>query len=228
MSVPGPVVPGGRSVGSDPRSAVQFLVRSLGTLDVNGATQVLDDAFTNQSVETICQTLIGPALLRLQELNAHKEVTQPSLLFAINLIKGRLFRLFDIVHEYRDAPLTFVACGPSEAQELDALMLALFWRRAGLRVVYFGQSVDGNALVEEAKVARPRVIGLTLSSTARLRLVTHMARSLERLHAPQPQLVLVGTGLARYTRDQLRHVGGIYLGTTPGDATQQLRQVLRP
>lgn len=204
---------------------VQPLLHGFSMLNTAAVMQILDEALMTRSVETTCGTLIAPALARVGELWIRNDTIQPEALFAINVFKSRLFRLFDVLHEHRDAPLTFVASGPDDVHELDALMLALFWRRAGLRVVYFGQNVDGPSLIERIRRHHPRVMALTLSSTARTRLVTRFVRDVERLEAPRASVCFVGSAMARHP-ELHRKVGGVYLGSDPKQATHQVRQLL--
>ncbi|HKD74736.1 MAG TPA: cobalamin-dependent protein [Ktedonobacterales bacterium] len=206
-------------------SFMQPLMHAFAMLNTAAVTQILDEALMSRSVETTCATLIAPALARVNELWVRGDVILPEAQFAINIFKSRLFRLFDVLHEHRDAPLTFIACGPDDIHEIDALMLALFWRRAGLRVVYFGHDVDGPLLVETSRRHHPRVVALTLSSTARSRLLTRFVRSVDHLESPRPLVGFVGPILARHPEMQ-RKIGGVYLGVDSRQATHQVRQLL--
>ena len=204
---------------------IQPLLHGFSLLNTAAVMQILDEALMTRSVETTCATLITPALARVSELWIHNDVIQPEALFAINVFKSRLFRLFDVLHEHRDAPLTFVASGPSDLHELDALMLALFWRRAGLRVVYFGQNIDGVSLVERVHRHHPRVVALTIAAPTRTRMINRFVRDVARLEAPRASVGFVGSFLARHPEMQ-RKFGGIFLGVDPNQATHQVRQLL--
>jgi methanogenic corrinoid protein MtbC1 len=212
----------------DLRGMAQPLLNAFTQLDVNAAGRILDEAFLSQhhTTESVCTSLLTPVVARINELWVRKDEIQPAGLFGLNVIKGRLYHFFDSLREHRDAPLTFVASGPDEPHEVDALMLALFWRRLGLRVVYFGQGINGMSLVNEARRQNPRVVALTLSTTARLRLVTHVTHEIGKLDAPRPHLCLVGAALAR-NADLQRKIGGVYLGADAYEATHHVRQILR-
>ncbi len=210
----------------DPRQLVQPLVQSFAALDASSAAGILDDALVHTSIETTCLTLIAPALARVQELWVRKNDIAPEGLFGMNVLRGRLFRFFDTQPEHRDGSLAFVAAGPGEPHELSALMVALFWRRMGLRIVFFGQGVTGIGIVENARKLRPRVIALTLSTAARAQMIRRMSEDLQRLDTPIPSLCLIGEILAR--EPSLRKkTGGIYIGSDPAEATMQVRQIVR-
>jgi hypothetical protein len=210
----------------DLRGMVQPLLQAFTLYDVSTASRILDDAFLSRSVETTCATLIVPVLRRIREVWVRKDTVQPEGLFALNMLRGRLFRLFDVLPENGNAPLTFVAAGPGESDELEALMLALFWRRIGLRVVFFGQGATGHGIVEAVRKQRPRVIALTVSTAAFAKLIGQVAHEVQRLD-PHPHFCLVGEILERNSGLQ-RKAGGTFLGRDAGDATVHVRELLRP
>lgn len=210
----------------DLRTLVQPLMQAFAMLDAPTASRLLDDAFMSRSVETTCLTLVAPALARIQELWMRKDEPLAEGLFGMNVLRSRLFRLFDVLPENTNAPLTFVATGPDEPHEINALMLALFWRRIGLRVVYFGQGATGQAIVASARKLRPRVIGLTVTTPARARLIGQVNTEISKFDSPRPSVCLIGDVLARDPALR-KKMGGIYLGADAGEATQQVRQFLR-
>ncbi len=210
----------------DLRMMVQPLLRALGQFDAIGAAQLLDEALMSGSVESVCSALLTPAITRINELWVRGDTIAPEGLFAVNTIKSRAFRLFDVVREHREPPLVCVACGPNEPHELDALVLALCLRRAGLRVAYLGQQVTGAILVDFARKQRPRAIALTLSSAARARLVAQMAREIARIDGARPRLCLTGAGLAR-NPDLRRRIDAIFLGVDPVEVTNAVVRLLR-
>ncbi len=227
--IAGGAIPGMSNVGGQVAlvDMVNPLTRALQLLDVYNATGIMDQAFSSHPVNEVCQVLISSAMTRVTELIQQREMSRPELLFAINFFKSRLFRIFDTTPIIPEAPLTFIACGPDEPHEIDALMLAVFWRRSGLRVIYFGQEVDAEGLVAEARQHMPRLLALTLQSTARLKLVRHLANNLRNVHKEHPpKLVLVGQALARHAELRQRS-GGLFLGATPGEATQNVAAILR-
>lgn len=212
----------------DLRVMIHPLLNAFTRLDVHTVSRILDDAFMNPNAtqEHVCAALITPLIARINEVWVRNDEILPPGLFAINMLRGRLSRFFDQLIENRDAPLTFIATGPSEPHDLDALMLALFWRRMGLRVVYFGATITGQGLMAEVRHHRPRIVALTLSGTQRLRLVSSVAREIDKMEMPKPSFCLVGAPLARNAELQ-RKTGGIYLGEDANEATHYVRQVLR-
>ena len=200
-------------------------MNAIAAFDTAAATALLDEAFSSRSVETACLTLITSALAQLYELYTRRDETLPEGLFGMNLLRGRLFRLLDVLPETPNAPLAFISAGPGEPHELDALILAIFWRRAGVRVVFFGEGVSGQGLVESARKAKPRVVALTVSSATRARIVGQVAAEFARMANPQINFGLVGDILRRNSVLR-KKMGGIYLGADPGEATQLVRRML--
>jgi|GEM_PF-5908196 len=201
------------------------LMQAFAFLDTVTVTRHLDDVLMMQSIESVCQTLITPLLNRIDEIWVRKDTVQTEALFAITMLKARLFRIFDMVPEAVDAPVIFLACGPDEPHEIDALMAAVIWRRAGLRVVYFGQHVDGTMLTEAVTRHKPRVVVISLSSLNQIKLITRCIRDIEQ--NPAVAMCLIGSALNR-NPEQHQRIGGIFLGTDPVQAIQHIQQLARP
>jgi hypothetical protein len=209
----------------DLRMMVHPLLQALSQFDAAIAGHIMDDALVSRSIELVCQSLWLPAIARINELWVRPSGVLPEGLFAINVLKARLFRHFDMSGEHRGAPLTCIASGPGDQHELEALMTALLWRRAGLRVLYLGGEASVPILVEVARRAQPRIVALTMASAARARLIRQLSRDLEHLPA-RPQLCVIGAAPAR-SPDLARRLGALCLGANPLEATPRARQLLR-
>ena len=66
------------------------------------------------------------------------------------------------------APRVLVACPEDERHDLGALALALFLRRAGLRVAYLGADVPASALVDATRSASFAALCLSVTGVASL------------------------------------------------------------
>ena len=140
-------------------------------------------------------------------------------------MRGFLYSHFHAAAESPQAPLVFVGCGQREFGDLSALMVALFWRNAGLRVVYLGQDAGGADLVEQARLRRPGLVALLVADSARVRALSRVARDLHALPHPRPIVAFGGPIFARHPELQ-RKVVGIYLGDDATTATWQVRRLL--
>lgn len=213
------------SVSRDLRMLMHPLLHALSQFDAVAAGQIMDDALISRSMELVCQSLWLPTISRIDELWVRPNGVTSEGLFAINTLKARLFRHFDAMNEHRGAPLTCIACGPSEPHELYALMTALLWRRAGLRVIYLGLNANVPIIHDVAQRVHPRIVALTMSTAGRSRLVRQLARDLERLPV-RPHMCVIGSAPA-HAPDLAKRLGAVFLGGDPVTATPRARQLLR-
>jgi MerR family transcriptional regulator, light-induced transcriptional regulator len=207
------------------RNMVPQLLRAFVTFDTYTANRVVDEALSSRSVETVSVGLLQPALARVGELWSRHEMSIPEEHYAVNFVRGRLFSIFSTTVERFDGPLAIVACGPRELHDIGALMLAMFWRRAGLRVVYLGQDVDGPALVQDVRMRRPRLVCVSVMAPQRVRALARIARDIVHLDAPTPTFAYSGAPFARNPELQ-RRVSGVYLGDDPATATWHAMRLL--
>jgi methanogenic corrinoid protein MtbC1 len=224
---PGSVrVSGGPAMhGRDLRLLVPQLVYAFANLDTSGANHILNEAISARSVESVCINLLQPALARVMDLWASRQMSTPEERFATNYVRAHLFSIFHRTPERTDGPLAFVGSGPREQNETGALMLAAFWRRAGMRVVYLGPDMDGNALVEEARTRRPTLIALWISTPQRVRSLARLAKQIAQMEGSRPMLGFYGPIFLRNPELQ-RKVPGVYLGDDAATATFHLTNLL--
>ncbi|SRR5579875_1703118 len=211
--------------GRELRASVAPLIRTFAAFDTLGANRILREALTSHTVESICVALLAPALARLSDLQTRSEVTPPEEQFGVNYVRGFLYSVFHQTPERSRAPLVVVGCGPKDVADINALLLAVFWRRAGARVAFLGQDVDANSLVKEVDRLRPALIALSVSTSQRVRALTRMAKAIEQLPAPRPIFAYCGLAFTRNPELQ-RKVNGVYLGDDAGVATWHLRRLL--
>jgi hypothetical protein len=185
----------------------------------------MNEALGSRSVETVCMGLLLPALARISDLTSKHEMSRPEEQFAVNFAKSFLHAVYYRTPERNDGPLTFVSCGPKELSEVYALTLAVFWRRAGLRVIYLGQDIGAESLVEEVRKRRPTLVSLTVTTSQRIRSLARLVKAINQLDAPRPFVGFSGPVFVRNT-DLQRKVNGIYLGDDAATATWHVTNLL--
>jgi hypothetical protein len=211
--------------GRELRVLLPQFIRAFSNFDTPVANYILTEALSSRSVETVCLGLVLPALTRLSDLNSRHEISAPEERFALNYAKSFLFSILYRTPERNDGPLTFIGCGPKELSEINALTLAVFWRRAGLRVIYLGQDIGADSLVEEVRKRRPALVSLTVTTTQRIRSLARVAKVLSQLDAPRPFVGFSGPIFVRNPELQ-RRVSGVYLGDDPATATWHVTNLL--
>jgi methanogenic corrinoid protein MtbC1 len=219
----GPGAPQAR--GRELRLLLPQFIRAFNAFDTIGANRIINEALNSRSVEMICLGLLLPALTRISDLTARHEASTPEERYALNYARSFLFSVFYRTVERPDGPLVFVCCGPKEMSEISALTLAVFWRRAGLRVAYFGADMDAGSLIEEVRKRRPALVSLSVSATQRIRSLARLVKALNQLDAPRPYVGFSGPIFVR--NPELQHkVNGIYLGDDASAATWHVTNLL--
>ena len=202
------------------------LLQAFKSMDTHAANGVMGEVFAgNRTVESVCVNLLQPALMRITDLYARHTMTSPEHHFALNYVRGLLFAFFQKAPERFDAPLVIVGCGQKDLDDTASLMLAVFWRRAGLRVVFLGQDVDAPELVTEARQRRPALLGLTISTPQRVRSLDRLAKEIGQMESPRPIFAFGGPVFVRHPELQ-RKVTGVYLGDDASTATWHVRNLL--
>jgi methanogenic corrinoid protein MtbC1 len=217
--------PESSNANSNLRALVRPLLNAFGALDTASAHEVMTEALSTFSVESVCVGLLQPAVNRIVDLWAHRQMTMPEERFALAYIRGFLYSHFHAAVERPDAPLVFIGCAPNESNDLSALMLATFWRQAGMRIIYLGPDVDGDQLVQEARARRPALIALTITVPQRVRALARIGRELQQLPAPRPIFAYGGPVFTRNPELQ-RKVNGVYVGDDVTTATWHVRRLL--
>lgn len=210
---------------SDLNSLAPLLVKAFGNLDTATANRVIAEAMQGRTIENVCIGLIQPALARVNELWSRRDMTLYEDRFATMYVRSLLSTFFQTSPERADAPEVFIGCGPRELNEMHAMMLAVFFRRAGLRVVYLGPNLEDASLMEEIRIRRPAVVTLSIATTQRLRSLARFARQVSQLDAPRPIMTFGGPVFA-HNPDLCSKVIGVYLGDDAAVSTYHIKNLL--
>ena len=213
--------------GRDLRALLPQLIRAFVNLDTQTANHIISDAMVSRTIETVGINLLQPALNRISDLSAHHDLSAPEEHFAMNYVRGLLFAHLRETPENASGPLVIVSCGPRELDDIPPLMLAVYWRRVGLRVIYLGQDMDGDSLVELARLRRPALMYLSASTAQRIRSLVRIGRRLAQLDKPRPNFAFGGPIFTRNPELQRKVSNvGVYLGDDAATMTWHVTKLL--
>jgi MerR family transcriptional regulator, light-induced transcriptional regulator len=118
-----------------------------------------------------------------------------------------------------------VGCAPGELHEIGPLMLALFLRRAGLRVAFVGQMTELESLVDTVKTQQPAVVLLSAALREHVEQLIAVGRRLAELPDPRP---IFGFGGRAFAGDPelAARVPGLFLGADAQEAAHSVRERL--
>lgn len=219
-----PAVPAAsESLALDELSAT--LLRQFVNLDEAGALQTMTQAFAVYSIEDMCISLFTPTLVRIGELWSEGVVSVTVEHFASALIRGRLESLYRSAPQMTTGPLVLVGCAPGELHDLGSLMLALFLRRAALRVVYLGQSVEVTSLIATVERFRPAGLALSVALPAHVETAIEVGHRLSAL-GDLPTKYFVGGQAFVSEANLVRRAHGSYLGMNAHEAALEIKRRL--
>jgi methanogenic corrinoid protein MtbC1 len=227
-AVAAPRVPDAATSGvrSLPVLADEMLI-CLERMDEPTAGQLMTEALGLYTVEQVVEELAYPLLVEVGERWARGEWSVAQEHFASAFIRVRLANLLHGSPYNAGGRLALVACAPDELHEIGALVIALYLRRNGYRVVYLGQNVPLDSLVSMVGTLRPAVICCSAArpdTAANLRPLDSLIAEMSRQAGYRP--VLVYGGLV-FNRQPLlaEQMGAVYLGAAAGAAVARVREL---
>ncbi len=207
------------------RPYVPQLLQSFARFDTARASAVLAEAMRRVGVENVCIGLVQPAIARISELWSKSELSNPEERFALNYLRGFMYSVYHSTQEPIGAPFVVVGCAPNESSDFGALLLAVLWRRAGMRVAFVGRGIDGDQLLQQNWPITPALIALTANSSQRIRALARIGKRVAELPSPQPIFAFCGPVFVR-NPELRRKLTGVYLGDDAVTATRYARQLL--
>ena len=172
----------------------QQLVEALLALDASRAEGVLSEAFAHYPLDDVCLKLIQPAFVTIGAGWHAGTVSVGQEHFATQLVRRRLQALLGI-YDIVDGHSTIVAaCAPGEQHDMGLLILALMLVRRGYRLIYLGQDVPIDGLLQVVEQVRPDLVCLSATSEATFDATAPVAERLRSLSRP-PIVVVGGQGV---------------------------------
>jgi len=201
------------------------LIREFTALDESAASRTIAQALAIYPVEEVCLSLLTPTLAEIGRRWAAGEASITVEHFGSAVARAQLDGLFRSAAMGASGPLALVGCAPGEQHELGALMLALFLRRAGLRVVYLGQNLETDDLFNAISVYRPACVVLSAALAPQAQALIAVRRQLRALSEPRPALFFGGQAFSA-APELAAQAADSYLGMNACDAAHIIRQRL--
>ena len=198
------------------------LLRCLGQFDEAAARRVIALAVAVHPVEDVCLHLLAPVLHTVGQRWADGRLNCIVEHFSVALVRAQLESLFRESSDATDGPLVLVGCAPGELHELGPLMLALFLRRAGLRVAYLGQNVEAVSLIETVRAHAPAVVALSAALPRHVTALAALGEHIATLPRPRPLFVLGGQAFAPDS-ELAAQVVGTYPHNDPRELARELK-----
>ncbi len=186
------------------------LVEAFNQLDESLASMIMGSMLAIYPLDQVCAELITPTMWQIGQLWADGAITVSVEHFASNFFRALLSNLMHVTPIPTSAPTAIVCCAPGEPHELAPLMLALFLRRSGIRVVYLGQNIEIEGLLQSVRKISPTLLCISLTMPAYLSSLIELAHKLEELPQPRPIFAFGGQVFA-YNTHVIPQIPGVYL-----------------
>jgi methanogenic corrinoid protein MtbC1 len=197
------------------------LMGALVAFDQRSAEQVWSEACSVYSTEMVCTELLMPVQIAVGEGWHRGEVSVAAEHFSSRFVEGKLITLLTSYVDNQSGPLAVIGCAQAEMHELGAIMLALFMRWAGFRVIYLGQNIPNSTIEETIRQLRPQIIGLSATTVEAAHNLTEVGQIVARIEPPRPSFIF--GGMAFYERPDLR--GRIHGQFLEGDVRKIVRDL---
>jgi DNA-binding transcriptional MerR regulator len=180
-----------------PEALVRTQIEATRRYDEAAVDAALTTAFSHSTADRVLLDVIAPALVEVGELWAQGEIPVAAEHFYSNIVRRRLLGLLAAQPAVAPRITAALACLPGEQHELGLLMLALFLRWAGARVLYFGTDLPVGDFIRLAKVRHVDAICLSAGASAEWRTLHDLARLLPE-NSPAPRIFLGGAAAGTF------------------------------
>jgi MerR family transcriptional regulator, light-induced transcriptional regulator len=208
------------------RTVRERLIEAFQRLDENTSNTLMASMLAIYPVELICTELITPTMWQIGDWWEEGKITVSVEHFSSNFFRGLLDNLLHVTPHPQSGPLVIVCCAPGEPHELAPLMLTLFLRRAGIRVIYLGQSIEIPGLLHTIRQLSPALVCASLTMPVYLATLIDLARQIERMRGPHPLFAFGGQVFVHYTH-LISQVPGMYLSGDLETSVAQIRRMIK-
>jgi methanogenic corrinoid protein MtbC1 len=194
-----------------PQELSAAVVQAALAFDSSALERAISQALAAHPLELVCLEVVQPALVELGERWHRGEISPAEEHFATALVRRRLEQLSAILETGSGRPLVVLGAAPGEQHEIGALIMSLFLRRRGMRVIYLGADVSLDAVLEISGRLHPDLICLSASTPPAADAVRQVGQALARLDPPGPHLAFGGRA---FQNDPAlaQGIAGTYLG----------------
>ena len=206
-----------------PSALSDDLLNALMAFDEARADALLSEAFAIYPVEQVAEEILTPSLVEMGERWHRGEATVVQEHFATATLRRRLSVMFHAYDQPAAGPLAITGSAPTEWHDVGILLVSLALRRNGWRVIYLGQNVPTDQLLQEIRRLHPDLVCLSATTREGAMSLTQVYAEVAALPAPRPRLVFGGRAfnLAPDLRDRFT---GAYVSASARDLIAALKQ----
>jgi len=191
--------------------------------DEIAAEQVLNQAFSLFPIESVCTQVLQRGMSEIGELWFENKLSVQQEHFASSLAMRRLDALLSASPAPTRKETILVGCPADEWHTFTPLLLSLFLRRRGYKVIYLGANVPADRFIETVNDTNANLVLLVaqhLISAATLQQTTQSLANKNIAVAYGGRIFTLRPNMADY-------IPGYFLGNEFGSAIDEIEKVLK-
>jgi methanogenic corrinoid protein MtbC1 len=165
-------------------------------MDEKAANQDFFAAMSNLTLDEVCVEIIPAVLIQIGNDWHDGLITIAAEHYATSFLMGKLFSIFNNLQILVPNDISvLVACAQGERHEVGALLLAIFLRKKGYAVRYFGADLPIYDLLEVCRKLKPRILVISAMMKQSITALNDLPERL-REYSSETHLVVGGSALS--------------------------------
>jgi len=187
------------------------------------AEQILNQAFSLFSVESVCTDVIQKGMSEIGELWYENKLSVQQEHFASGLAMRRLDALLGAAPAPTRKETILVGCSAGEWHTFIPLLISLFLRRRGYRVIHLGANVPADRFVETVEDTKADIVLLVAQQLTSAATLQQTAYLLANKEIP----VAFGGRIFSLRPSMTEFIPGFFLGNDIGSAIGEIENILQ-
>lgn len=210
----------------DPFSEFQRkMIGHLVRFDRDSADRVWREAYATFPAKDLCINLLQPVLVAVGEGWHRGQVSVAAEHFTTNYVEGKIAGFLSSYPDNPTGATIMTGCAQGETHQTGIMMLSLFLRWDGHKVIYLGQNVPNSTISDAVKEVKPNMVLLSATMKENAHALTEVGHILAQMAVPRPILGFGGFAFMFYP--ELRtQVQGHYLGDDPDTILKNVKSLL--
>jgi len=197
-------------------------VSACSDFDEVTAEQILNQAFSLFPIEAVCTELIQEGMSDIGELWYENKLSVQQEHFASGLAMRRLDALLSAAPAPTRKETILVGCPAHEWHTFTPLMISLFLRRRGFKVIYLGANVPADRFVGTVKDTKADLVLLVAQQLVSAATLQGAANALANKNIP----VAFGGRIFNLRPNMKDYIPGYFLGNEISSAISEIEKVL--
>jgi DNA-binding transcriptional MerR regulator/methylmalonyl-CoA mutase cobalamin-binding subunit len=198
-------------------------IQACTDFDELAAEQILNQAFSLFPIESVCTQVIQKGMSEIGELWYKNRLSVQQEHFASNLAMRRLDALLSAAPAPTKRDTILVGCPADEWHTFTPLLISLFLRRRGHKVVYLGANVPIDRFTETVKDTKADLVILVAQHLISAASLQQASQSLANKNIP----VAYGGRIFTLRPNMTDFIPGYFLGNDLGAAIGEIEKVLK-